>query len=239
MNFIYLVMVIALTSLSAAAQASIQIHLWPRSVDTSYLIFLFFLLPFGVFYILYRIGTHTRKSLLISIVSIVVGGLALIQIIYLDFSYYNPISNYNAEVTPVHVTAEVVDKACLKLDFPKVALQEVQEGVTTLVLLINQSSGNVENSKVIHSSGSRALDNAAAAGISKCKFVTASKDLVNYSLVSPRYSWTALQYVWKRDPTDASPMIPLPENKGSQLNARFGLISLPTIHDVDIPYIAT
>lgn len=90
---------------------------------------------------------------------------------------------------PIHLAAQVDSKACAKPEYPLSSLRNQEEGTVNLAMLIGVD-GKVLEAKVEKSSGSRALDRAAIAGLSLCKFSAGSIDGV------PGKSWAKLQYVW-------------------------------------------
>lgn len=92
----------------------------------------------------------------------------------------------------VRIAAVVDPKACEKPDYPSAAVAQGLEGVTTLAFLIGVD-GRVVGSRLEQSSGTKSLDSAALAGLSRCKFKPATVDGV------AEQSWTKIQYVWKLD----------------------------------------
>ena len=90
---------------------------------------------------------------------------------------------------PVHLAAQVDSNACAKPEYPLSSLRNQEEGTVNLAMLIGVD-GKVLESKVEKSSGSKALDRAAIAGLSLCKFSAGSTDGI------PEKSWAKLQYVW-------------------------------------------
>ena len=132
----------------------------------------------------------------------------------------------------VFVPAEVQEKSCQKLDFPKIAMKGEPQGVTTLELLIRHD-GRVDGAKVIQSSGVAALDNAALVGLTRCKFKPA---IVNGQR---KLSWTKLDYVWKRDTRALnSSIVQIPEDKAGEPSVRAGqfgdVIEAPHISEAPI-----
>ena len=91
--------------------------------------------------------------------------------------------------TPVHINASVDAKACEKPAYPPSAQRLGEEGVVSLSMLIG-ADGQVLQSKVDQSSGSRELDNAAIRGLRLCKFKPGTLDGV------AEKGWTHLQYAW-------------------------------------------
>ena len=92
--------------------------------------------------------------------------------------------------TPAARTPAVVDfSSCSKPLWPHDDLKAEHTGTVTLKFNINES-GNVTDSKVVHSSGHPGLDQAAQAGISKCRFKPARVR------GKPIASWQQMQYIW-------------------------------------------
>lgn len=84
----------------------------------------------------------------------------------------------------------VVDKqSCEKPVYPKAALMNEESGTVVLSVLVGQD-GNVVDSRVEKSSGSKALDKATAKIYSSCKFKPALKD------GKPQQAWAKFEYVW-------------------------------------------
>ncbi|QOY95370.1 energy transducer TonB [Massilia sp. UMI-21] len=81
-------------------------------------------------------------------------------------------------------------ETCSRPEYPEQELKQNHQGTVTLRFLIG-ADGIIKRSLVQTSSGFPALDEAALAGISKCRF--------NPPLVKgkPVEAWTAIQYVWK------------------------------------------
>lgn len=91
--------------------------------------------------------------------------------------------------TPVHTAAVVDARACDKPEYPPRSLALGEEGVVYLAMLIGPE-GQVLESRIEKSSGSKALDRAAVAGLSLCKFKPGTVDGV------AEKSWAKLQYAW-------------------------------------------
>lgn len=91
---------------------------------------------------------------------------------------------------PLRVPAVVDPKACEKPEYPRKSLRNEEQGTVTLAFLIGLD-GQVVDSKVEKSSGSKDLDRAAIAALSLCKFKPGTVD------GKPEQSWTRMQYVWK------------------------------------------
>ena len=84
----------------------------------------------------------------------------------------------------------VVDKqSCEKPVYPKAALMNEEAGTVVLSVLVG-TDGNVVDSKVEKSSGSKTLDKATTKIYSSCKFKPAVKD------GKPQQAWTKFEYVW-------------------------------------------
>lgn len=80
--------------------------------------------------------------------------------------------------------------SCARPNYPEEALKQKQQGEVTLRFLIG-ADGVVKKSLVQKSSGFPALDEAALAGIAKCRFNPPMVD------GKPVDGWTAIVYVWK------------------------------------------
>lgn len=97
-------------------------------------------------------------------------------------------------VVKAHVpvrTAPVVDaRECEKPPYPAAALRANETGTVQLNFLIDVN-GQVLESRVARSSGSRRLDEAARNGLSLCKFKPATVD------GKPERSWARIEYEWK------------------------------------------
>ncbi|HCE10834.1 MAG TPA: energy transducer TonB [Oxalobacteraceae bacterium] len=106
----------------------------------------------------------------------------------------NPVMPAVVRETPatsqVLVPAVVDARNCEKPEYPRKSLRNEETGTVTLQFLIGLD-GHVVESKILKSSGSRDLDNAARAGLSLCKFTPGTVD------GKPQQSWTKMQYVWK------------------------------------------
>lgn len=93
-------------------------------------------------------------------------------------------STLAAEVSPV------VDKqSCEKPVYPKSALMNEEVGTVVLAVLVG-ADGNVLDSKVEKSSGSKALDKATMKIYTSCKFKPGAKD------GKAQQAWTKFEYVW-------------------------------------------
>ena len=91
---------------------------------------------------------------------------------------------------PVKVAAVVDAKSCEKPAYPAASLRAGETGIVLLNFLIDVD-GNVLDSKVERSSGSRRLDEAAREGLKLCKFRAATVD------GRPEQSWARMEYAWK------------------------------------------
>jgi protein TonB len=88
-------------------------------------------------------------------------------------------------------TAPVVDaRECEKPPYPAAALRANETGTVQLNFLIDVN-GQVLESRVARSSGSKRLDEAARNGLSLCKFKPATVD------GKPERSWARIEYEWK------------------------------------------
>lgn len=103
-----------------------------------------------------------------------------------------PAATGNASPAPGRVrTAAVVDaSACQKPEYPPKSLRNEEQGTVVLQFLIGMD-GRVVDSRVEKSSGFRALDNAARAALSLCRFKPGTVD------GKPEQSWTKIAYDWK------------------------------------------
>jgi uncharacterized protein len=85
---------------------------------------------------------------------------------------------------------------CTKPVWPRTALRFEQQGTVTLSFLIG-TDGAVADSRIEKSSGFPLLDDAAQAGISRCKFKPRIRNGV------AEQSWVKMQYVWTLGPPKA------------------------------------
>ena len=83
------------------------------------------------------------------------------------------------------------NQSCAPPDYPQQAEEMEQTGVSVLQFLIS-SSGSVVDSKVAGSSGHAALDEAAVAALSRCRFKPAMG-----ADGKPQEAWTNIRYVWQ------------------------------------------
>jgi protein TonB len=92
---------------------------------------------------------------------------------------------------PVERSAPALASAnCEKPEYPMVSRRKEEEGTVYLKFLIGVD-GQVQQSEVEKSSGFRRLDEAARAGLAKCKFKPATVDGV------PVDGWANMKYVWR------------------------------------------
>lgn len=81
---------------------------------------------------------------------------------------------------------------CATPEYPASAARNGETGTVSLALLIG-ADGRVTDSKIQKSSGSRALDKAAQAALSMCKFKPATND------GEAEEGWGQIAYVWNLD----------------------------------------
>lgn len=81
---------------------------------------------------------------------------------------------------------------CARPDYPASAARAGEQGTVALSLLIGVD-GRVSEARVQRSSGSKALDRAAVAALSLCKFKPATRD----GVAEP--AWGQIAYVWSLD----------------------------------------
>jgi len=90
-------------------------------------------------------------------------------------------------------TNAVVDASrCEKPEYPTASLRAHETGIVVLSFLIG-ADGSVLDSKVLRTSGSRRLDEAARKGLGLCHFRPATAD------GKPEQSWARIEYEWKID----------------------------------------
>ena len=92
---------------------------------------------------------------------------------------------------PVRV-AGINDLNSCKPDYPRASLVAEETGVTRVEFVVGPG-GELVDAKVKRSSGSRSLDRAAVAGLSRCKFNPGTLD------GKPVQSTFSVDYVWKLD----------------------------------------
>ncbi|MES2151093.1 MAG: energy transducer TonB [Pseudomonadota bacterium] len=76
-----------------------------------------------------------------------------------------------------------------KVDYPKTALLNEEQGVTSMQFLVG-ADGKVLESKLEKTSGFKSLDKAALSAVGACKFRPGSKD------GKPDQTWTRVDYAW-------------------------------------------
>ncbi|MBY0573657.1 MAG: energy transducer TonB [Undibacterium sp.] len=103
-----------------------------------------------------------------------------LSILLLSFSFM---------VHAVEVPAVMDQKTC-KFTYPKGALLNEEEGVVTIVAVVN-ASGGVDSTKVISGSGSKSLDKATLEAINSCKFKPGTVD------GKPATTNVTIVYAWK------------------------------------------
>jgi protein TonB len=106
-----------------------------------------------------------------------------------------PVAAATVQPSPVDKPAErsapaLASANCEKPEYPMVSRRKEEEGTVYLKFLIG-ADGQVQQSEVEKSSGSRRLDEAAHAGLAKCKFKPATVDGV------PVDGWANMKYVWR------------------------------------------
>ena len=99
-------------------------------------------------------------------------------------------SPINDAVTSTPITPPPQKKGCLPPQYPPSAIQNNEEGTTTLALLIG-ADGSVKEGNVSKSSGYTDLDDAVLAALKLCHFKPGTEDGI------PIDSWLKLQWVWK------------------------------------------
>jgi protein TonB len=97
-----------------------------------------------------------------------------------------------APVAPPVVVAGINDLNSCKPGYPRVSLIAEETGVTRVEFTVSPS-GQLIDTKVTKSSGSRNLDRAAVSGLSRCKFNPGTQD------GKPVQSTFSVEYVWKLD----------------------------------------
>jgi protein TonB len=83
------------------------------------------------------------------------------------------------------------DQTCTPPQYPEAAEDMEETGISVLQFLIG-TDGRVLDSRVASSSGHAALDEAAVAALSQCKFRPAEG-----SDGQPQEAWTSIRYVWQ------------------------------------------
>lgn len=85
--------------------------------------------------------------------------------------------------------AKVSAAQCEKPAYPNASRRMEEEGTVSLRFLVGVD-GLVIRSEVEQSSGFKRLDDAALAGLSKCRFQPATVDGV------PEQAWASMKYTW-------------------------------------------
>lgn len=102
----------------------------------------------------------------------------------LAFALLSSVFAANAAEVPM-----VEKQTCEKAVYPKSSLMNEETGTVMLSVLV-AADGNVLDSKVEQSSGSKTLDKAAVKIYSSCKFKPATKD------GKAQQAWAKLEHVW-------------------------------------------
>jgi protein TonB len=90
------------------------------------------------------------------------------------------------------VKAALSSGSCETPVYPASAVRDGATGKVRLSLLVG-TNGRVSDFRIDKSSGHRALDKAAGAALSLCRFTPASVDGV------PEATWTVMEYIWTLD----------------------------------------
>lgn len=100
------------------------------------------------------------------------------------------VSHARASDVPAVQKPTIVDfRACAKPVWPREALRREHQGTVTMEFRI-EADGSVAESRVIKSSGSPLLDEAARFGLAKCKFKPGTPK------AKAKPVWLKMQYVW-------------------------------------------
>lgn len=91
---------------------------------------------------------------------------------------------------PVRTPASVSAAQCEKPDYPSASRRMEEEGTVSLRFLVGVD-GKVIQSEIEKSSGFKRLDEAARAGLSKCRFQPATVD------GRPEQAWASMKYTWR------------------------------------------
>ena len=91
---------------------------------------------------------------------------------------------------PVRTPASVSAAQCEKPDYPSASRRMEEEGTVSLRFLVGVD-GQVLQSEIEKSSGFKRLDEAARAGLSKCRFQPATVD------GRPEQAWASMKYTWR------------------------------------------
>lgn len=91
---------------------------------------------------------------------------------------------------PTRTPASVSAAQCDKPDYPNASRRMEEEGTVSLRFLVGVD-GKVIQSEIEKSSGFKRLDEAARAGLSKCRFQPATVD------GRPEQAWASMKYTWR------------------------------------------
>ena len=91
---------------------------------------------------------------------------------------------------PTRTPASVSAAQCEKPDYPSASRRMEEEGTVSLRFLVGVD-GKVIQSEIEKSSGFKRLDEAARAGLSKCRFQPATVD------GRPEQAWASMKYTWR------------------------------------------
>jgi protein TonB len=91
---------------------------------------------------------------------------------------------------PTRTPASVSAAQCDKPDYPTASRRMEEEGTVSLRFLVGVD-GKVIQSEIEKSSGFKRLDEAARAGLSKCRFQPATVD------GRPEQAWASMKYTWR------------------------------------------
>ncbi len=91
---------------------------------------------------------------------------------------------------PVRTPASVSAAQCEKPEYPSASRRMEEEGTVSLRFLVGVD-GKVIQSEIEKSSGFKRLDEAARAGLSKCRFQPATLD------GRPEQAWASMKYTWR------------------------------------------
>jgi protein TonB len=91
---------------------------------------------------------------------------------------------------PARTPASVSAAQCDKPDYPSASRRMEEEGTVSLRFLVGVD-GKVIQSEIEKSSGFKRLDEAARAGLSKCRFQPATVD------GRPEQAWASMKYTWR------------------------------------------
>ena len=91
---------------------------------------------------------------------------------------------------PTRTPASVSAAQCEKPDYPTASRRMEEEGTVSMRFLVGVD-GKVIQSEIEKSSGFKRLDEAARAGLSKCRFQPATVD------GRPEQAWASMKYTWR------------------------------------------